>query len=368
MSDTKVPFLDLARSYLADKSELECAALEVMRSGVYIHGEHHQSFEREFADYLNTDYCCGVASGTDALEIALRSLGCRAGDEVITAANAGFYASTACLQVGAVPVYADIDEKTLTLDPSSVQAAIGPQTKFIVVTHLYGGPAAIVQLSELAQSYGIALIEDCSHAHGGRVSGRCLGTFGKAGIFSFYPTKNLAALGDGGAIVTNDPEVFESVRRVRQYGWKKRYFSVGNGGRNSRLDEIQAAFLRIRLRKLDDRNEKRQYIARRLAEACLQSDRYRTVSVNSWENHVAHLFVVRVKNRVECISMLKKEGISTCIHYPVADHRQEALVNKKWRKVNLDITEKAAEEVLSIPCNPELTEKEIAHVVRVISQ
>jgi aminotransferase EvaB len=267
MSATSIPIQDLKRHYQVMAVELKAVAARVLDSGWYVLGQEVRSFESEFAAYLGATECVSVANGTDALELALRAFAIGLGDEVCTVANAGMYSTIAILSVGARPVFVDIEPRTLTLCPNRLASRITDKTKAIIVTHLYGCMADIEAILKLAKGRGIPVIEDCAQAHGAKRLNRTAGTWGDIGCYSFYPTKNLGALGDGGALSTNDPKLAERLRRLRQYGWSSRYHSDDCGGRNSRLDELQAAFLRVKLPHLNAWNGRRQQIARAYNEA-----------------------------------------------------------------------------------------------------
>jgi dTDP-4-amino-4,6-dideoxygalactose transaminase len=366
----RVPFNDLVRQYRAHAPALDAALLEVARSGWYALGPQHDAFEAEFAAYLGARYALGVANGTDALEIALRAFQVGPGDEVITAAYAGGYATTAIVQIGATPVYADIDPDTLTLGPGSVQTALSPHTKAVVITHLYGNMADVAGLRRVLAARSIPIIEDCAQAHGARADGRCAGTFGDAGAFSFYPTKNLGALGDGGMVVTNNPAIAERVRLLRQYGWTARYTSAIPGARNSRLDEIQAAVLRRKLPHLEQWNERRREIIARYGDALRGAPGMRLIH-QPGPTYVGHLCVVMVSDRAEAQARLEQRGVQTAVHYPLLDYQQQALTSLTYRCVPAPHSEWAAEHVLSIPCFPELTGEEIEYVaesLRVVAE
>jgi dTDP-4-amino-4,6-dideoxygalactose transaminase len=240
------------------------ASLErVLHRQWYVLGEEVTGFEDEFASYVGTTHCAAVANGTDALELALRAVGVRAGDRVLCAANAGFYGSTACIAAGARPVYGEIDPDTLCLSPAAVEEALANGAAAVILTHLYGQVGAVEAIANLCRTRGVPLIEDCAQAHGARHAGARAGSFGDVGCFSFYPTKNLGALGDGGAVVTSRADVDQSVRSLRQYGWSRKYVADRSGGRNSRLDEMQAAVLRDKLPALDTQNQARREVASR---------------------------------------------------------------------------------------------------------
>ena len=256
---------DLARHHAPLRSELDAAMARVQDRGWYILGPEVEAFEREFAAYCGTGECVAVGNGTDALELSLRALAIGPGDEVVTAANAGMYATTAIRAAGAVPAYVEIDESTLLMDPAALAAGLGARTRAVIVTHLYGRLADVDALVRIARERGVALIEDCAQAHGARAGGGMAGTHGALGCFSFYPTKNLGALGDAGAVVTGDRELAAKLRALRTYGWGAKYHCTMEGGMNSRMDELQAAVLRVKLPRLDGWNRRRRDIAARYA-------------------------------------------------------------------------------------------------------
>ncbi|MEJ5308888.1 MAG: DegT/DnrJ/EryC1/StrS family aminotransferase [Anaerolineae bacterium] len=362
MDKVHVPLNDLGRQYQALKPVVDEAVARVLRSGWYILGPEVEKFEHEFARYCQAAYCVGVANGTDALEIGLRALGIAAGDQVITVANAGMYSTTAIRAIGAVPVFAEIDPYTLTMDPAALEAAITPRTRAVVVTHLYGRAADIEQLAACARRHGLALVEDCAQAHGAAVAGRRVGSWGDVGCFSFYPTKNLGALGDGGAVLTNDAQVAERARQLRQYGWVRKYDSRVAGGRNSRLDEIQAAILRAKLPYLDGWNQARRQLAAQY-KAGLDQQPLQLPAAALPEAMIFHLYVVRTAERDRLRRALVEQGIGCDVHYAIPDHLQESCADLGYGKGALPQTELAAEQVLSLPCFAELTAAEVEQVV-----
>jgi len=291
------------------------------------------------------------------------AVGCRPGDTILNAANCGGYTTPAARRAGLRVSFADVDPETLCLSRETVEAALGPDVRAVVVTHLYGLLAEIEEIATLCWERGASVVEDCAQAAGAQREGRRAGAFGDAAAFSFYPTKNLAALGDGGAVSTNRDDVAETVLRLRQYGWEQKYEVTVRGGRNSRLDELQAAVLRIRLRHLDEWNERRRSIVSRYAEA-LAPDAGRFVSRDG-ADYVAHLAVVVAENRDGVRALLEAAGIATDVHYPIADHRQPAWA-EEYDDLNLPVTEHAVEHVLTLPCFPELTEDEIERVCVVL--
>ncbi len=354
-----VPLNDLSRSWVATSVEVREGLLRVLASGWYVHGPEHAAFERELASFLDIPHAVGVANGTDALALALLAVGCGRGSEVVTAANAGGYTSVAAARLGCGVVYADVEPDGLVMTPETVAAVIGPATRAVVVTHLYGNVADVEGIGEVCRPKGIAVVEDCAQALGATRDGRRVGTFGDAAAISFYPTKNLGAAGDGGAVATRDDGVAASVRSLRQYGWGRKYEVERANGMNSRLDELQAAVLRVGIRHLDDLTAKRQAIVRRY-RAALADTPARMVS-GSTDPFVAHLAVARFAARDTARDALRAAGIATDIHYPIPDHRQPGLP-PPIRITGLPETEAAAGEILTIPCFAEMTEREIDRV------
>jgi dTDP-4-amino-4,6-dideoxygalactose transaminase len=355
-----IPVNDLARAVQSQRAELDAAIAGVMDSGWFVMGPEHDSFERELAAYLGVRCAVGVANGTDALALALAAAGCAPGDRVLTVANAGGYTSTACRALGLEPVYVDVDPQSLLMTADTMRSALAAGARAVVVTHLYGAMAPIREIVLEAEASGVAVIEDCAQAIGARLDGGLAGSFGRLAIFSFYPTKNLGGLGDGGAVVTSDDELAERVRSLRQYGWRGRYRAVEPGGRNSRLDEMQAAVLRVRLQRVDDDNERRREIHRAYA-AALDGSRYRMVHTAD-EAFVAHLNVMSCGQAREKVRQrLRDHGVLTDVHYPICDHRQP-LVENRYAALSLPVSESAAESVLTLPSFPELRDDELERV------
>jgi aminotransferase EvaB len=359
-----IPFNNLSRHWQATRSEVHPAVDRVLASGRYVLGREVETFEAAFASYCGATECVGVGNGTDALELALRAFECGPGDRVITAANAGGYATTAILAIGAVPRYIDIDEETLALDTSAVEAALQEGCRFVVATHLWGRMLDMSPLADLTTAFGARLIEDCAQAHGARWDGRFAGTWGDAGCFSFYPTKNLGAIGDGGAVVVRERDVAERLRMLRQYGWAGRFNAQMKGGRNSRLDPIQSAVLATKLLRLEEWNERRRTIAEHYDDAFGGAG----VAVPRGPGHsdVVHLYPIRAPRRLVFQSRLDALGIGYGVHYPVPDHRQPALSDEPFSRVNLPNTERAAEELVSLPCFPELADCEVDRVIEAV--
>jgi len=335
----------------------------VVDSSWYVMGDEVKGFEAEFSAYVGVDHCISVGNGTDALEIALRGLGVGSGDQVVTVANAGFYGSTAIHAVGAIPLYVDVDAGSLTLSPTALAELLRQhKPAAVIVTHLYGQLAAIEEIVRLAASAGVPVIEDCAQAHGARRNGKLAGSFGSISCFSFYPTKNLGALGDGGAVATNDARLAARVRQLKQYGWSRKYHVELQGGSNSRLDEMQAAILRVKLPHLDSWNMQRRSVAARYNKAFASLGVKLPFSLG--EDYVAHLYVLRVKDREKFASSLRQKQVSTDIHYPIPDHKQSAYLTAT--PFSLPITERACETVISLPCFPGLPDEDVEQVIAAV--
>jgi aminotransferase EvaB len=351
---------DLRRQTTALQSELAASVDRVMASGWYILGNECAAFESEFAAYCGVQHCVSVANGTDAIELSLRSLGIGPGDTVATVANAGGYSSTAIRSVGAKPLYIDIDPSTMNMQAADLAARLVPGVSAVIATHLYGRMADLPALLAVTDRAGVPLVEDCAQSHGASIGGRKAGSWGAIACFSFYPTKNLGALGDGGAITTNDGQMARRVKSLRQYGWSSKYL-CSDYGRNSRMDEMQAAILRAKLPHLDGWNARRREISATYSAALAGQ----TVECpqDFGENYVAHLYVVRSQARDRVRSALKACGIATDIHYPLPDHLQEAARRTDGAPAKLPVTEQSAREILTVPCYPELEECEIDAVV-----
>jgi len=361
-SVTSVPFNDLSRGMARDREALLVATAAVIDSGYAIHGAQHAAFEAELADYLGAGVALGVASGTDALELAIKAVMPLGKGVVLTAGNAGAYTSTATVRAGFTPRYADVDPHTLCLTADSVRDRLDDSVGVVVVTHLYGYLGDAAALRELCDDRGIALIEDCAQAIGAIRNERFAGSFGHAATISFYPTKNLGAIGDGGAVVVEDEHVASKVRQLRQYGWESKYRATLPGGTNSRLDELQAAFLRIRLKSVDELNARRREIIGKYSAAAEGLDpRLLTVLPAGGQEHVAHLAIARSSRRDEVRAALAGAGIPTDVHFPSADWMQPAF-SAFAPEVELPQTVAACNEVLSLPLFPELTDAEVEAV------
>lgn len=357
-------FFDLNRQYVILREELDAAIHRVLEKGRFILGPEVEALEDEFAAYLGVRYAIGVGSGTEAIELALRACGIGPGDEVITVSHTAVATVAAIDLVGAKPVLVDIEPYTYTMDPAQVERGISAQTKAILPVHIYGQPANLTPLLSLARQFDLFLIEDCAQAHGAEYDGKKVGTIGNLGCFSFYPTKNLGAFGDGGMVVTNDPVLAERVRLLRQYGWGDRYVSSVKG-MNSRLDELQAAILRVKLRYLDAWNARRSQLAMRYDEKLRGSVVHPPVS-GGHGRRVYHLYVVECDQRDAMQAYLEDQGIITLIHYPVPVHLQPAYADLEYVLGDLPVTETVASRILSLPLYPELTEDELDTVATAI--
>jgi dTDP-4-amino-4,6-dideoxygalactose transaminase len=340
-------FNDLNPLHARIHDDLTAAASRVIGSGWYVLGREVEAFERAFAGYQGGGEAVGVANGTDAIELALRAAGVGPGDEVITVSHTAVPTVCAIERAGATPVLVDIDPHTYTIGPAAASAAITPRTTAIVAVHLYGHPADLGAIVPLCKRHGLLLIEDCAQAHGALYQGRKVGTFGQAAAFSFYPTKNLGAFGDGGAVYTADPALAARLRRLRNYGQEVRYHHVERGV-NSRLDEIQAAFLAAKLPHLDWSNAERRRMAGHYREHLARLSLGLPVARPEAE-HVYHLYVVRSTSRDAVRAALKQDGIETAIHYPTPIHLQPAYADLGYRPGSLPITEHVAGEILSLP-------------------
>lgn len=342
--------------------DLVGALQRVVERNWYVLGTEVTAFEAEFAAYQGVASCVALANGTDALEIALRTLEIGPGKKVILVANAGFYGSTAVYSVGAQPVYVDVDPSSLTMAPAALQAALNGGADAVIVTHLYGQMADIEHIAALAASAGVPLIEDCAQSHGATRNGGRAGSFCDIACYSFYPTKNLGAIGDGGAITTNDAGFDMRARRLRQYGWGSKYHVTEVGGRNSRLDELQAAVLREKLPMLDGWNAQRRAIATRYNAAF--ADLPVQVPASTADDYVAHLYVIRVQDRAAFIASMSAAGVATDIHYPVPDHWQSAY--PQGRGAALPVTEAASGAVVTLPCFPGLDATSVGRVIAAV--
>lgn len=359
-----VPFVDLRAQYMSLASEVQQAISAVLERGDFILGKEISLFEEEFAAYCGVKHAIGVDSGTSALELALRAYGIGPGDEVITAANTFIATAFAVSYTGATPVLVDVDPQTYTIDVSLLENAITDRTRAIIPVHLYGHPADMNPILEIAQQHGLVVIEDACQAHGAKYKGKRVGSLGRAAAFSFYPAKNLGAYGDGGMVVTNDERVAESLRMLRNYGQREKYHHVLRGY-NHRLDTLQAALLRVKLKHLDAWNAARRQRARLYGELLAHSSVILPMEAD-YAEHVYHLYVIRIEDRDELRSHLHDKGIATGIHYPIPIHLQPAYRDLGYEKGSFPVTEEYAEQILSLPMYAELTPGSIEYVADAI--
>lgn len=349
--------------YLSYKKDIDAAISRVLDSGWYILRNEVRSFEEEFASYIGVTHGIGVGSGTEAIHLALTTCGIGPGDEVITVSHTAVATISAIELSGAIPVLVDIEPDFYTIDPDKIESAITSHTKAIIPVHIYGHPVDMYPIVEIAEKFNLKVIEDCAQAHGATYKGKHVGSIGDIGCFSFYPTKNLGALGDGGMVVTNNEKFAEKAKLLREYGWSERYVSHFAGW-NSRLDEIQAAILRVKLKHLDEDNSKRVCIAELYSKELEMCDiilpKQRKDSA-----HVYHLYVIRSERRDILLGFLKEKGIGVLIHYPVPVHLQPA-----YRSLHgcdkMPETEKSSKEIVSLPMYPELSLEEIKTVINSI--
>ena len=354
----------LDRGFSLYQEEFEQKALEVLHSGWYILGQEVSSFEEEFAAYTGSGYCVGLASGLDALWIAFRILGIGTGDEVIVQGNT-YIASVMGITInGASPVFVEPDEY-YNIDASKIEEKITEKTKAILVVHLYGQASNMAPIMDIAHRYGLRVVEDCAQSHGAKFDGRMTGTFGDIGCFSFYPSKNLGAFGDAGAIITDDSQIAEDVRVFRNYGSEKRYYNRVVGT-NSRLDELQAGLLRIRLSHIEELAEEKQRICNRYCRELKHPD-ILLPRTREGSTHIWHQFVIRTERRQELIDYLNKKGVGTIIHYPIPPHLSEAYRYLGIVRGSLPVTENYAESVLSIPLYNGMTGEEQDYVIETIN-
>lgn len=363
-----IKFLDLEKVTASHGEEINEAVTRVVNSGWYLQGKENEKFEKDFADYIGTDYCVGCANGLDALIWIFRAyveMGVmKPGDEVIVPANTYIASILAISENGLVPVLVEPDINTYQIDPEKIEAAVTPRTKAILIVHLYGQCAYTEKIGELCIKYNLKLIEDNAQAHGCRFNGKRTGSLGDAAGHSFYPGKNLGALGDAGAVTTNDSELAKVIRAVANYGSAKKYVFKYTG-RNSRLDEIQAAVLDVKLMHLDDDNERRKQIAEKYING-ITNPAVITPKVADRDAHVFHIFPIRTEKRDELQKYLTEHGVQTNIHYPIAPHKQECY--RDWNSWSFPITEKIHAEELSLPISPVLTDEEVNEVIRLINE
>jgi len=360
----KVPFNVLRPQYLMFKEDYDKAVLEALDSGWYVLGERVSQFEREFADYVGVKNCVGLNSGLDALILAFRALGIKEGDEVIVPANTYIASVLGVTENGATPVFVEPDE-FYNIDPTKIEEAITGRTKAILPVHLYGQPARMEEIMAIAQKHNLFVVEDCAQAHGAAINGKNIGTSGDINCFSFFPTKNLGAFGDGGAIVTDNEELAEKIRKLRNYGSVKKYYHEIEGV-NSRLDEIQAALLSTKLNHMSELEDDRRRVAEKYLKA-ITNPLIELPKIREGFKHVWHLFVVKCNQRDELQRYLSDNGIGTQIHYPVPPHLSGAYKRFGYKKGSFPITENYADSILSLPLYNGMTDEEAEYVIEKIN-
>lgn len=361
-----IPLLDLQAQYESIKDEIDNAVQEVLKSGQFILGPHLKALEEEIAAYCDTEYAVGVASGTDALHLSLLACSIGPGDEVITTPFTFIATAEAISQTGAIPIFVDVNPKTFNIDANQIEEKITPKTKAILPVHLYGQPADMDEILAIVRKYSLNVIEDCAQAIGAEYKGKPVGSFGETGCFSFFPSKNLGCYGDGGMVVTNNPEIAEKVRLLRTHGSKQKYYHSLLGF-NSRLDEIQAAILRVKLKYLDEWNERRQKVAA-LYETLLKNSPATTPYLAPERKHVYHQYTIRTVKRDELQEKLREAGVATAIYYPLPLHLQEVYNPLGYTEGSFPESECAAKEALSLPMYPELTEEQISKIASEINR
>ena len=360
----EIPVINLKKQYEAIRPELDAAISRILANGLFVLGAEVAAFEAEFADYCGVSHAVGVASGTEALQLALMACGVGKNDEVIAPAHTAVATVSAIEAAGAHPVLVDIDLALYALDPNLLAQAVTPRTRAIIPVHLYGCPVDMNPVLEFARQKKIFVLEDCSQAHGAFYRDRKVGSWGDIAAFSFYPTKNLGAFGDGGAVVTDDPVLAGRVRLLRQYGWKEHYISSARGI-NSRLDELQAGILRVKLRHLDEWNLRRRQLAGLYYELLSTTELVLPAPPEN-ARHVFHQFVIRHSQRDALKEYLKRRGIQTLIHYPVPIHVQPAYADLGYSAGSFPNAELTSREVLSLPLYPELTNENISRICRAV--
>ncbi len=360
-----IPWANPRAQYAAHRDAIAAAVARVLDSGGYVLGAEVEAFERAFAAYCGVAHAVGVGSGTDALILALRALDIGAGDEVVTVSHTAVATVAAVLAVGATPVLVDVEPDFYTLDPARLAPAVTPRSKAVIAVHLYGQAADMAAIGRIARAHGLPVIEDCAQAVGARFGERRVGAIGDIGCFSFYPTKNLGAIGDGGMVVTGDAELAAKLRRLRQYGWDERR-ETHHPGLNSRLDPLQAAILGVKLPALDADNTRRAAIARRY-DAALAGLPLTPPPVRPQTRHAYHLYVAAGADRTGLAAHLAQRGIGTAVHYPVPVHRQKGYAARvRVPREGLPVTERLVERIVSLPMFPELDDGEVARVIEAV--
>jgi dTDP-4-amino-4,6-dideoxygalactose transaminase len=363
----KVPFLDLKAHHAPLIEEFDRAIREVIESNAFAGGPFVERFEEEFAAFCESSHAIGVGNGTDALWLTLLALGIGEGDEVITVPNTFIATAEAITYCKARPVFVDVDRDTFTMNPAQLEKSLTRSTKAIIPVHLFGQPADMDPILEFARANGLFVVEDAAQAHGAEYKGRKAGTMGDAGCFSFYPGKNLGALGEAGAVVTNDPELGKQIQMLRDHGQSRKYHHATMGW-NCRMDGIQGAVLSIKLGHLDEANSLRRKHALEYNQAFAGIDEVLTPFEAKYARHVYHVYAIRVQERDALLRHLQEKGVGCAVHYPVPIHLQRACRNLGYKEGAFPIAENLAEEFLSLPMFPELTEEQVEHVARSVSE
>ncbi|MEA2112495.1 MAG: DegT/DnrJ/EryC1/StrS family aminotransferase [Patescibacteria group bacterium] len=361
----KIPFFDYKRQLKILRLEIDQCIKNVLNSGKLILGDEVSKFENNFANFIGTKYAIGVNSGTDAIKIALKALGVKKDDEIITVANTAIPTISAIREVGAIPKFIDIKDN-FTMDENKIEEKITKKTKIILPVHLHGQPCNMKKIVEIAKKYKIKVIEDCAQSHGAILENKIVGSFGNISCFSFYPTKNLGAYGDAGIILTSDKKLFNRCKMLRTYGIRDKYYSYIEGY-NSRLDEIQAGILNVKINYLNKWNNNRRQIAKYYLSN-IKNNKIKLPKIKYLENHVFHLFVIRTSQRKKLTEYLLKHNIGYGIHYEFPIHLQTAYNFLNYKKGSLPITEKFSKQIISLPIFPELTKKEVEYVTNVINK
>lgn len=362
----RINFVDLNKQYNRIKPEIDDAIQRVIKNSSFIGGEEVLSFEDEFADYCDARYCVSVNSGTDALKFICVALDIKEGDEVILPVNTFIATALGVSSLGAIPVFVDCEDGTYNIDTGKIEEKITSRTKAIIAVHLYGQPAEMDSILSIAQRHNLYVIEDACQAHGAFYKNRRVGTFGIASAFSFYPGKNLGAYGDGGAVITDDAGITEKIKKLREYGQEEKYVHT-EVGTNSRLDGLQAAILRVKLKYLDEWNDKRNNVACWYREA-LKDLRFNLSETGTDRSHVFHLFVIETDNRNEMLQFMKQKEIFCGIHYPVPLHFQGVYRDLGYKAGDFPVSERLSSRILSLPIYPELEREEINYIKNVINE
>jgi len=360
-----IPFADLSREYKEISGEIDLAVKKVLESGWFILGKELESFERNFAAYIGTKFAVGCASGTDAITLALMAAGIGRGDEVIIQTNTCIPSISGIVCTGAIPVFCDIINDSLMISPDDIRRRITDKTKAIMPVNLFGSSANYDEILKISREFNVKVIEDCAQSHGSLFNGKRTGTFGLEGCFSFYPSKNLGCYGDGGAVVTNDEMIYHKLLMIRNYGQEKRYYHTVFG-LNSRLDELQAAILNVKLNYLEDWNQRRTAISRVYDESFLNKSYITPLKFEPNVSSVYHLYLIKVNDRDDLQRHLANCGIQTLIHYPVPCHLQQAYKYLGYREGDLPVSEANAKKILSLPIFPQMTEDEVHSVINSI--